>query len=93
MRGLHAGERQAQTVLAVAHRRHGSLDGDGVDLAEKRIDKRQVLELQLACASDVARKHAAAHLYRRSRRHVGQHRDDTLAPSAIIGTTWSSLPE
>ena len=42
---FHGDQRQPQEVLAVAHRSHGGLHGDGVALAEQGADQGHVLAL------------------------------------------------
>ena len=76
---LHRRQREAEIILAPAHGGHGGLDGDGVDLAEQRVNERKVIQLHLQAARDVAVEPAVAHLARLARHEVRQYGDDARA--------------
>ena len=73
---LHWRQGHAQVILAEAHLGHGSLDGDGIDLAEQGVDQRQILQLQLRRSGAVSAEESAAHFRSLGRQQIAQHTDE-----------------
>ena len=76
---LHRRERHAERAGLIAEELHRRLHGDGIDLAEERIDEIAVINLHLRSFRRLALKIELAHLVRVLRRDIGKHGDDTLA--------------
>ncbi len=82
----HDIERHAAVADFLAHDVHGFLDGDGVDVAEERVDEVDVLDLQSRGLSHVAVDGFHGDIVGHFRGDIGEDGDDALrAESAERG--------
>ena len=79
VRFLHLRQRHSQRSGLHAHQVHGLLDRDGIHLAEKSLDQRDRIQLDLPAAFDIPFKELRAHIVGLARRDVGKHGDHALS--------------
>ena len=77
MRRLHLRERHTQRSRIVAEAAHRRLDGDGIDLAEERIDEIGIVDLHLYRRAHIAVKIMLTYIMCHARRNIRQHGDHT----------------
>ena len=75
----HFDKRQAAFANLVAHDVKGFFNGNGVNVGEKGVDKRQILNLKRCCCLKIAVKSVLANVVGFLGAYIGKNRNNTLA--------------